>query len=67
MDCDRTLGFSDVCQKTGICNLIDGALIVEEHVIPIDHSSGTALDKYVLSFVKILYLLHCNVRVHLLR
>ncbi len=67
MDCDRILDFPDVCQKTGIYNLIYGALIVKKHIVLIDHSPGTALEKFVLSFVEVLYLLHRNVRVHLLR
>jgi hypothetical protein len=66
MDRDRILGFPDVGQKTWIRNLIHGALIVKKHVVPIDHSSDATLDKYVLSTVKILYHIYCNVCVHLL-
>jgi hypothetical protein len=67
MDRDRILGFPDFWQKTGIHNLIHGDLIVEKHVVPVDHSSDAALEKYVLSTVEISYPFHCNVCVHLLR
>ena len=56
MDGDRVLGFPDVVQKIAVCDLIDSTLVVKEHIAPIDPSSGAALRKYVLSFVKILTL-----------
>ena len=67
MDSDWVLGFSDVCQeKTGVRDLIDSALVVEEHIAPIDSSSGAPiLHKYVLSFVEILTLFFSNGCMHL--
>ena len=68
MDGDRILGFPDVCQKTGVRDLIDSALVVEEHIATIDSSSGAAvLHKYVLALVEILSFFFGNSRVHLLR
>jgi len=66
MDGDRVLGFPDVRQKTGVRDLIDSALVVEEHIAPIDSSSGAVLHKYVL-FFEILTLFFSNGCVHLLR
>jgi len=67
MDGDRILGFPDVCQETGVRDLIDSALVVEEHMTTIDSSSGAVLHKYVLSFVEILSFFFGNGRMHLLR
>jgi hypothetical protein len=67
VDGDRILGFPDVCQKTGVRDLIDSALVVKEHMATIDSSSGAVLHKYILSFVKILSSFFGNGRMHLLR
>jgi len=68
VDGDWVLGFPDVCQKTGVRDLIDSALVVEEHIATIDSSSGAAvLHKHVLSLVEILPFFFGNGCVHLLR